>query len=386
MPDSEPQQNIAVSLQQSLRDIDASDWDALNSDAHPFLSYAFLSALEHSGSVGADTGWDPLYLTISDNDGQLIAAAPHYIKYHSYGEYIFDHSWAHAFERAGGQYYPKSLTAVPFTPVPGPRLLAHPNYPEAESALIAAMESLCHQNKISSAHVNFIQEHDAAKLRAAGWLIRTGIQFHWHNNAYARFDDFLATLSSRKRKNIRKERASLLSAGVTLQALSGDDLQPQHWNAFYQFYLATIDRKWGGAYLTRSFFDQIAKTMADQILLVIATKQNEMIAGALNFIGHDTLYGRNWGCIEDVPNLHFETCYYQAIEYAIANGLKRVEAGAQGIHKVQRGYLPVETKSAHFITHDGFKEAVTRYLQQENRHNAAEIDAILAESPYRKNS
>ena len=386
MPDSEPQQNIEVSLHHSLKEINGADWDALNQQAHPFLSYAFLSALEQSGSVGADTGWDPLYLTIANADGQLIGAAPHYIKYHSYGEYIFDHSWAHALERAGGQYYPKSLTAVPFTPVPGPRLLAHPEHPEAESALIAAMESLCRQNQISSAHINFIQEDNEAKLQAAGWAIRTGIQFHWHNDHYSDFDAFLVALSSRKRKNIRKERASLRQAGVSFEALTGNDLQPKHWDAFYGFYLSTIDRKWGGAYLTRSFFDEIAKSMPDQILLVIASRQGDMIAGALNFIGHDTLYGRNWGCSEDIPNLHFETCYYQAIDYAIANGLKRVEAGAQGIHKVQRGYLPVETKSAHFITHDGFREAIERYLQQENRHNAAEIDAILAESPYRQNT
>ena len=383
MPDSETPQNLSVTLETSLSDINASDWDALNGDAHPFLSYAFLSALEESGSVGADTGWDPHYLTITDDQGTLIAAAPHYLKYHSYGEYIFDHSWANAFERAGGRYYPKSLTAVPFTPVPGPRLLIHPDYPAAMPALISAMESLCLQNNISSSHINFIQPNDEASLQDAGWSIRTGIQFHWQNNGYRNFGDFLQSLSSRKRKNIRKERASLAAENVSFEALTGEALKPTHWDAFYEFYLATIDRKWGGAYLTRTFFDQIAMTMADKILLIIASRDGNMIAGALNFIGNDALFGRNWGCTEEIPNLHFETCYYQAIDFAIAHNLSRVEAGAQGIHKVQRGYLPVETKSAHYIAHDGFREAIDRFLQQENRHNAAEIRAIEAESPYR---
>ena len=386
MPDSETPQNLSVTLETSLSDINASDWDALNSDAHPFLSYAFLSALEESGSVGADTGWDPHYLTITNDEGILIAAAPHYLKYHSYGEYIFDHSWANAFERAGGRYYPKSLTAVPFTPVPGPRLLTHPDYPAAKPALISTMESLCLQNNISSAHINFIQPNDEASLQDAGWSIRTGIQFHWQNNGYTNFVDFLQSLSSRKRKNIRKERASLAAEQVSFEALTGEALKPVHWDAFYEFYLATIDRKWGGAYLTRSFFDQIAMTMADKILLIIASRDGNMIAGALNFIGNDALYGRNWGCTEEIPNLHFETCYYQAIDFAIAHNLSRVEAGAQGIHKVQRGYLPVETKSAHYIAHDGFREAIDRFLKQENRHNAAEIRAIEAESPYRQDA
>ena len=384
MPDSEPTQNITVSLHRSLSDITATDWDALNTDKHPFLSHAFLSALEESGSVGSDTGWDPLHLTISNEDGMLIAAAPHYLKHHSYGEYIFDHSWAHALERAGGAYYPKSLSAIPFTPVPGPRFLSHPAHPQIIGALISALEGLCNQNQLSSSHVNFIEPETQEMLEQSGWLIRSGIQFHWHNDGYADFDAFLAALSSRKRKNIKKERASLQMAGVSFSALTGDALKAKHWDAFYQFYMATIDKKWGGAYLTRGFFDQISQTMPDQILLVIAEKSGEMIAGALNFIGADALYGRNWGCTKDVPNLHFETCYYQAIDFAITHKLARVEAGAQGMHKVQRGYLPVETKSAHYIANVDFREAISRFLQQEDRHIKSDASAINEQTPFRR--
>lgn len=383
-PDQEFRADFRAELHRSLSEIAPSDWDSLNTDGHPFLRHTFLYALETSGSVGGDTGWDPLYLTVLDSTGRLLAAAPHYLKHHSYGEYIFDHGWADAFERAGGQYYPKSLAAVPFTPVPGPRLLTHLDFSSAKHILIKAMESLCHQHQLSSAHVNFITAEDEAQLREAGWLIRTSTQFHWQNNNYADFDAFLAALSSRKRKNIKKERRSLQDAGVTFQQITGSDLQPHHLDAFYQFYLATIDKKWGGAYLTRQFFETIAQHMANEILLVIAEKSGEMIAGALNFIGHDALYGRNWGCSIDIPNLHFETCYYQAIEFAIAHKLSRVEAGAQGLHKVQRGYMPMVTKSAHYIRHDGFRDAIARFLTQEAQHTALEADAIRTASPYRR--
>ena len=373
---------FTVSLHQNMAEISVEDWARLNVSHHPFTSHLFLDALEKSGSVGGDTGWDPLILSAADETGRICAVLPLYLKYHSYGEYVFDHSWAHALERAGGRYYPKLLGAVPFTPVPGPRLLS--NSEAASTALIRALPAILDKYELSSAHINFIQKTDEDLLAKAGWMIRSGVQFHWHNQGYEDFDDFLAQLSSRKRKNIRKERASLQQRAVTFQALTGADLKAAHWDFFYQCYLATIDKKWGGAYLTRGFFEEISTTMADDILLIYAELENQPIAAALNFIGTDALYGRNWGCITELPNLHFETCYYQAIDFAISRGLKKVEAGAQGYHKVGRGYLPVETKSAHLIRHQGLKEAVARYLTSEKREIEREIEAIGLESPYRK--
>ena len=380
-------QSVSITAHNTLTEFTAEEWDRLNDTAHPFLSYAFLTALEQSGSVGEQTGWDILFLAArEDASALLVGALPVYVKHHSYGEYVFDHSWAHAFERAGGRYYPKLLSAVPFTPVPGPRLLYDKHHPEIAASLLAALETLARQNQISSAHMNFITADDRKILDNKGWMIRTGVQFHWQNNNYNSFDDFLASLTSRKRKTLRKERQSLHQQGVTFHQLTGADITSDHWSRFYQFYLATIEKKWGGAYLTEAFFHQIGNSMADNILLVMAEHNGQMIAGALNFIGKDTLYGRNWGCVEEIPNLHFETCYFQAIDFAISRGLTTFEAGAQGLHKVQRGYLPVYTYSAHWLADDNFSEAVSRFLRQEQQAVEDDARSIEAISPYRQDS
>ena len=363
--------------------IDAAEWDALAGSANPFISHAFLQALEKGGAVGGDSGWDPMHLLLRSDDGQLHGAMPNYLKHHSYGEYIFDHGWANAFERAGGAYYPKLLAAVPFTPATGPRFLVRDNRADLKTALAKGMETLVEKYQLSSAHINFLPSDDAHQLAAAGWLDRTSIQFHWHNQNYADFDDFLDHLSSRKRKNIRKERASITKAGVTMLRLTGAAITQDHIDAFFRFYMSTIDRKWGGAYLTHEVFTQLGKTMADRMLLVMAEYDGNIIGGALNFIGDDALYGRNWGADIDIPNLHFEACYYQAIDFAIEHGLSRVEAGAQGFHKVQRGYLPVTTHSVHWIAHDGFRDAVARFLDAEKRGVEAEKNHITMTSPFK---
>ena len=363
--------------------IDAAEWDALAGSANPFISHAFLQALEKGGAVGGDSGWDPMHLLLRSDDGQLLGAMPNYLKHHSYGEYIFDHGWANAFERAGGAYYPKLLAAVPFTPATGPRFLVRDNRTDLKTALAKGMETLVEKYQLSSAHINFLPSDDAHQLAAAGWLDRTSIQFHWHNQNYADFDDFLDHLSSRKRKNIRKERASITKAGVTMLRLTGAAITQDHIDAFFRFYMSTIDRKWGGAYLTHEVFTQLGKTMADRMLLVMAEYDGNIIGGALNFIGDDALYGRNWGADIDIPNLHFEACYYQAIDFAIEHGLARVEAGAQGFHKVQRGYLPVTTRSVHWIAHDGFRDAVARFLDAEKRGVEAEKNHITMTSPFK---
>jgi len=373
--------NLHISAAMAAIDVD--EWDALTDGGNPFVSHAFLLALEDGGAVGGDSGWDPMHLLLRNDDGQLLGAVPTYLKHHSYGEYIFDHSWANAFERAGGAYYPKLLVAIPFTPATGPRLLVKDNRDDLKIALARGLESLLEKYQLSSAHVNFLPSSDADILSAAGWLQRSSIQFHWHNRSYADFDDFLASLSSRKRKNIRKERAAIAAAGVTMRPLTGSAIKQDHIDYFYRFYLSTIDRKWGGAYLTHAVFSQLRRTMADRMLLVMAEYNGQIIGGALNFIGHDALYGRNWGADIDIPNLHFEACYYQAIEFAIATGLSRVEAGAQGIHKVQRGYLPVTTHSVHHIAHDGFREAVSRFLASETRGVEAEKNHIAMTSPFK---
>ena len=369
---------------QHISDIAEAEWNRLIPDHNPFLRHSFLAALETSGSVGEGTGWDSLHLALFDETGALHGALPSYIKHHSYGEYVFDHSWAHGFERAGGQYYPKLVGAVPFTPVPGPRLLTGVDNAEATQALIHGTKGLVDTLSLSSAHVNFITADDRAAFEQAGWIIRKNVQFHWHNRDYSDFDDFLSHFASRKRKNIRKERQSLKSEGVRFHRLTGADITPSHWDKFYHFYLATIDKKWGGAYLTRAFFDQIGATMADDILLVMAEYDGDIIAGALNLMSPECLYGRNWGCALELPNLHFETCYYQAIEFAIETGRRRVEAGAQGMHKVQRGYLPQITYSAHYIQHDGFADAVRRFCEMENRAVEEEAQDIATLSPFRQ--
>ena len=380
---------FTLDLAPSIAEIPAADWDRVAGTANPFVSHAFLRALEDGGATGGDSGWDPMHLILRDSDGRLAAAMPHYLKHHSYGEYIFDHSWANAFTRAGGAYYPKMLSAVPFTPATGPRFLTgdadDTRAAQLRAALTNGMTQYLDRLGLSSAHVNFLPEADIAALSDEGWMVRSSIQFHWQNDSYTDFDAFLAALSSRKRKNIRKERRTVAEAGVRLLRLTGDDITTSHIDHFYRFYMSTIDRKWGGAYLTEDVFHQLHASMADRMLLVMAEYDGRIIGGALNFIGEDALFGRNWGADLDIPCLHFEACYYQAIEFAIERGLKTVEAGAQGFHKVQRGYLPVTTYSAHWIAHDGFRAAVARFLDSERRGIDAEINAIETQaSPFRK--
>ena len=353
-------------------------WDALAGD-EPFLSWAFLSSLEESGSVGPGTGWSPAPILI-EQDGRAIAAAPAYLKSHSQGEYVFDHGWAEAWHNAGGRYYPKLQVAVPFTPVPGPRLLG----PQPQQ-LLGAIESVTVQNQLSSAHITFIDEAGAAECQRRGWLIRNGIQYHWANRGYSSFDDFLGRLASRKRKAIRKERAAALG-GIELDILRGADIGPAEWAAMWAFYQDTGARKWGQPYLTRRFFDLIAERMGDKLLLFLARRDGVPIAGALNVIGPDTLYGRYWGATEDVPCLHFELCYYQAIEWAISHGLRAVEAGAQGEHKIARGYEPVITRSAHFIPDDSFRGAVADFVERERAAIDHEIEWLRSGLPYRSSA
>lgn len=377
---------ITARVLKDIHEVPAEEWDACAGTANPFLSHAFLSALEDSGSVGADTGWLPQHLVVEDPQGGIAAAAPLYLKGHSYGEYVFDHGWAHAYERAGGNYYPKLLCAVPFTPVPGPRLLVRPG-PSADSAraaLVAAMLELTRRLEVSSLHVNFLPEEQWRELGDAGFLQRVGQQYHWENRGYATFDDFLAALSSRKRKAIRKERREVAERGVVCRALTGAEIEPVHWDHFYRFYRNTSDRKWGSAYLNRSFFSLLGERLADRVVLVIAEANGDIVAGALNLRGEDTLYGRNWGCSRRYPFLHFEACYYQAIDYAIRHGLSRVEAGAQGQHKIQRGYLPVPTYSAHWIADAAFRRAVADYLEREREAVGEDIEDLAELSPFRK--
>jgi predicted N-acyltransferase len=368
----------------AISDIDAARWDACagktGAPFNPFVSHAFLAALERSGSAAAETGWTPSHLALEE-DGALVGAAPVYIKHHSYGEYVFDHHWADALERAGGRYYPKVLCAAPFTPVPGPRLLTDTHARKA--ALGAALTDLAGQIQASSVHVNFISSDDAAALASGGYLERRGIQYHWFNRGYRSYEDFLAALSSRKRKALRRERAEAAD-GLSIRRVEGRDIDDRLWDAFWIFYQDTGARKWGSPYLTRKFFSEIAETMRDSLLMIVAEEGGRAIAGALNFIGGDALYGRYWGRIEDRPFLHFELCYHQAIAFAIERGLSRVEAGAQGEHKVARGYEPAATLSAHWIAHSGFKKAISDYLDAERRGVDADIGAIDQMTPFRR--
>jgi predicted N-acyltransferase len=353
---------------------------------NPFVSHAFLSSLETSGSVGGRTGWQPRHLLAEDARGTLLGAAPCYVKTHSRGEYVFDQGWAEAFERAGGDYYPKLQVAVPFTPVTGPRLLARPG-PLADAvrgALGDGLAEITAASELSSAHVTFLTEPQWRVLGQRGFLQRTDQQFHWENAGYAIFDDFLKALASRKRKTIRRERKEALSPGIEVAWLTGSQLTEDIWDAFFAFYMDTGSRKWGRPYLTREFFSIVGATMCDQILLVMAKRAGRWIAGAINFIGADTLYGRNWGVIEHHPFLHFELCYYQAIDYAIAHKLKRVEAGAQGEHKLARGYLPHTTYSAHFIANPGLRRAVAEYLARERAYIQAAGEELATAAPFRK--
>ena len=367
---------ILARLAPGIGSIDAGRWDAL-AGGDPFVSHAFLAALEQSGSVGPGTGWSPAPILVEDEGGGLVAAAPAYLKGHSQGEYVFDHGWADAFERAGGSYYPKLQLAVPFTPVPGPRLLGR-----RPQQLLAAAEAVVLQNGLSSAHVTFVDDAGLAECSARGWLIRDGLQFHWFNRGYASFDGFLGALSSRKRKAIRKERA-LARDGLRFRALQGRDIGAADWDAMWAFYQDTGSRKWGRPYLTRDFFDRIGATMGDRLLLFLADRDGRPVAGALNLVGRDTLFGRYWGTVEQAPFLHFELCYYQAIEWAIGHGLASVQAGAQGEHKLARGYEPVVTRSAHFLADPGLRAAVARYLEGETRAVAQEAAWAREALPYR---
>ncbi|WP_106746408.1 GNAT family N-acetyltransferase [Yoonia maritima] len=384
---------IEVAAHPSLADINPTDWDACacpeavdGRPYDPFTTYRFLKALEDSGSVGGGSGWQPRYLTVRQN-GQMIAAAPLYAKGHSQGEYIFDHNWAHAYENAGGRYYPKLQIAVPFTPATGRRFLTRPGYEViGMSALIQGAIQIAADNEISSVHATFCTEAEAIAGEEMGLLARIGQQFHWVNDGYKDFDAFLATLSSRKRKNIRKERAQAQSFGGDIITLTGEDIQPEHWDAFWQFYQDTGNRKWGTPYLTREFFDCAQETLRDDMMMVLAMRDGRAVAGALNFIGRETLFGRYWGCIEHHPCLHFELCYYQAIDFAITQGLSRVEAGAQGEHKLARGYLPVTTHSLHWFGDPGFRDAVARYLDAERDAIDHEIEVLTSYGPFRKSN
>jgi uncharacterized protein len=379
-------ERVTVKVVPRLADIPAAEWDGCAGDDNPFLCHAFLEALEASGSATRESGWQPQHLALEDGNGRLVGAVPLYLKSHSYGEYVFDWGWASAYERAGGQYYPKLQCSVPFTPVTGPRLLLRPGADLAVAdGLIAAMIELARRHKVSSLHVTFPTEGEWDRFGAAGFLQRVGQQFHWENNGYGSFDDFLEALNSRKRKQIRRERRDALLGGMEIETLTGSAIEPQHWDAFYRFYRATSDRKWGDAYLTRSFFALIGERMAERIVLIMAKKDGRYVAGALNLLGRDTLYGRNWGCTGDFPFLHFEACYYRAIDFAIARGLKRVEAGAQGPHKIQRGYLPSPTYSAHWIRDPGFSRAVADFVTRERIALENEMEQLEEEmSPFKR--
>ena len=378
MADHDPPEIIAR-IASGVGPLDAAQWDGLG-DGNPFVGHDFLSLLEASGSVGPGTGWTPAPIVI-EREGGVVGALPVYLKTHSQGEYIFDHHWADAYERAGGAYYPKLQIAAPFSPVPGPRVLAHDE--STARHLLHAAEAIVTQNGLSSAHATFIDSHQVALFEDAGWLPREDVQFHWINRDYADFDDFLAALSSRKRKAIRKERAAA-QAEVRIEHVTGDALTEAHWDIFWEFYQDTGARKWGQPYLKREAFSLMGQTMADKVLLVLAWRDDTAVAGALNVIGPKRLYGRYWGCREDIPFLHFELCYYQAIEAGIARGLKVVEAGAQGAHKLARGYEPVVTHSAHFIADPGFRAAIADFLRRERAGNADDVRYLAGHAPFRK--
>jgi predicted N-acyltransferase len=375
--------SLSLSLNQRIADIGAADWDACAGEDNPFLSFAFLSALEDSRSTGSRTGWLPQHAALRDDAGLVVAVTPMYLKSHSYGEYVFDHGWANAFERAGGDYYPKLQVAVPFSPVPGPRLLPRMADTISYATIANALRQACEELNLSSVHTTFCTELEWDALTAAGWLPRLGVQYHWYNRGYRDFDGFLDTLNSRKRKTLRRERRDANAAGLRFLTLRGHEITERHWDAFFTFYHATVDRKWGSAYLTRRFFSLLSERLGDRVVLMMAEHNGGLVAGALNLLGRDTLYGRNWGCTGDWPFLHFELCYYRAIDFAIAEGLSRVEAGAQGEHKIQRGYVPSPTFSAHWISHAGLRRAVADFLDDERPAMVAEIAALRTTSPYK---
>ncbi len=380
---------LRVTAVPRIADIPAAAWDACaNPDPaafNPFVSHAFLDALEKAGTTGARAGWIPRHIAILDGHGGLKGCLPCYVKTHSQGEYVFDHAWAEAYEQAGGRYYPKLQAAVPFTPVPGPRLLVKPG-PDAatcEASLAAAAVELARQGDFSSLHVTFLTEPEWTRLGGLGFLQRTGQQFHWRNRGYGSFEDFLGALASRKRKMIRRERRTALEAGVEIEHVTGQDIGEAHWDAVFAFYMDTGSRKWGQPYLNRRFFSLLGESMPERCLLVLAKRAGRYVAGALNLIGGDCLHGRYWGMIEHHPCLHFELCYYQAIEWAIARGLPRVEAGAQGEHKLARGYEPTVTYSAHWIADPRLRDAVAGYLAGERRHIENSVEALREFGPFR---
>ena len=377
---------MKIELVSNLINVDKDQWNRLNVTNHPFTSYEFLTSLELSHSVCQKTGWTPQHIVIKDNKNILIGALPNYLKMHSYGEYIFDHSWANAFENAGGQYYPKLLSAIPFTPATGPRFLIRDDNVDKDKIfelLINTIENLVKNNNLSSAHINFLSEDISIKLNHKNWIERKGLQFHWHNKEYKTFNDFLEKLKSTKRKAVKKERQKIFNFDIKIERITGNDLTDEMWDSFYEFYLNTVDKKWGGAYLTKNFFYLINQNMKDKVLLVIAKQHDKIVAAALNFIGNDTLYGRNWGSIVDIPFLHFELCYYQAIEFAIEQKIKKVEAGAQGYHKIQRGYIATSTYSCHYINNPSLTDAVKRFVKMEAKEINKQIKIInQLGSPY----
>ncbi len=379
---------ITIRIAASLKEVDAEAWNICAGRDNPFVGYSFLSALEDSGSASPEMGWASQHLIIEGADGGYLGVAPAYLKSHSYGEYVFDWGWAEAYERAGGKYFPKLLCGIPFTPITGPRLMVSPKVGKQESeitsGLAAAMIQIGEQLNLSSIHINFLPKSECDQMTEMGFLIRQGQQFHWENQGYADFDDFLSSLSSRKRKNIRKERTNVLQTGLNIRTLTGNEITEAHWDAFYDFYCNTSDRKWGTNYLNRRFFSLLGERCKDSVVLVYAETEGRPVAGALNLTGTDTLYGRNWGSTGDFKFLHFEACYYKAIDYAIDKGLKRVEAGAQGPHKIQRGYLPSATYSAHWIANSAFRDAVAHFLQQERNGVEYEMNLNNGHSPFRK--
>ncbi|MCX7378392.1 MAG: GNAT family N-acetyltransferase [Alphaproteobacteria bacterium] len=374
--------DLTLSLHKSIGEIPAEDWLACAGADNPFVSHAFLAAVEESGSANARTGWLPQHAVLRDGAGRVMACAPMYAKSHSYGEYVFDHGWANALERAGGRYYPKLQVASPFSPVPGRRLLVRDDVPV--SVLAGALEQANAELGTSGVHATFCTKPEWEALGEAGWLQRLGMQFHWYNQGYATFEDFLAALSSRKRKSIRRERRDANAAGLEFVTLRGPEITRQDWAAFYGFYASTVDRKWGSAYLTEEFFPLLGEKLGEAVVLMMARSGGTWVAGALNLAGADTLYGRNWGCRGEWPFLHFELCYYRAIDFAIEHKLARVEAGAQGEHKIQRGYVPSETYSAHYIAHPGLRRAVAEFLVEERAERAAQMEALAEYAPFRE--
>lgn len=376
---------VTVRVVDSVAAIAAADWDACAGPDNPFLAHAFLSALEVSGSCSPETGWLPQHLVATDEAGTVLGVVPAYLKSHSQGEYVFDHGWAEAYIQAGGRYYPKLQIAVPFTPATGRRFLLKPGAdPKLLAQLAEASLALAEKRRASSVHITFPTETEWTELGEAGWLRRTGLQFHWTNEGYKTFDDFLEALSSRKRKTLRKERREVADSGIVVRVLTGPEIEERHWRTFHRYYLDTVDRKWAHAYLNEAFFLRLGETMADRVVLVVGEAGGKMIAGALNLLGTDTLYGRNWGADGDYRFLHFEACYYRAIDFAIEHGLKRVEAGAQGPHKIQRGYLPTTTYSLHHVFDPRLAKPVADALKRERAHVAREIQRLMAFSPYRK--